>query len=265
MTVAEEIVARRSARAYNGEPLRAADAAALEDFIASTAPPWGVTAHIELVHADLGGEPHKLGTYGVTRGARDFMGLAYREGSLAAVGAAYWFEQVILHCTGLGLATCWLAGFTPSSFLDTVTLGDGEKVQYASPVGYVGGTQPMFVRLGFFNPEKVHNTKKPFGTLFLHDDFATPLTEAEAGPLAEPLRLTRIAPSAKNVQPYRVVVAGGQAHFYTPPSRFGPTDVGIALAHFDLSRRELAIPGRLEVLDDHRTYPGFDYVMSWTA
>ncbi len=263
MTIVEQMLARRSVRSYTGEPLRAEDLTAVTAFIDSTTAPWGVQARIEVVHAEADSQPRKLGTYGSVRGSRDFLGLVYQEGRLAAEGAAYWFEQVILHCTGLGLGTVWLAGFRRGSFSGAVELGDGEKVQYASPVGYASDQKSPMERLGLINSDQLHRNKKPFGTLFLHDDFTTPLTEDEAGDLAEPLRMTRLAPSASNRQPYRVVVTDGQAHFHTPSTRLGHTDVGIALAHFDLTAQELGVPGELRVLDERRIYPGFDYVMSW--
>ena len=265
MTIVEQILKRRSVRAYTGEPLQAADLSAIKTFIDSTQPPWGVQARIAIVHSEPDSNPRKLGSYGTVRGACDFMGLVYKDGPLAIEASAYWFEQVVLHCTGLGLGTVWLAGFTSSSFLDAVSGADGEKVRYASPVGYAGGSKSMMERLGIVNSDRLHNNKKPFGTLFLHEDFATPLTEAEAGPLVEPLRMTRLTPSASNRQPYRVVVTGGVAHFYTPHSRLAHTDVGIALAHFDLTAKELGIAGELKVLNDYRSYPGFDYVMSWIS
>jgi nitroreductase len=264
-SIRELIQARRSTRAYVGQPLRDEHVAAITEYIASTRAPWGVQARIEVLHAELGDLPRKLGTYGAIKGAHDFMGLVWRDGPLVAQGAGYWFEQVILFCTGLGVATCWLAGFTPSSFLDSIRLGAGEKVRYASPLGYRGGSKSLAERVGVINSDRLHLTKQPFGTLFRQVDGLTGLTEEQAGDLAEPLRMTRLAPSARNAQPYRVLVADGRADFYIQPTRFAPTDIGIALAHFDLTCQELGLPGGLSVQDDHPRLAGHDYVMSWTS
>ncbi|MDR0416739.1 MAG: hypothetical protein LBH76_05395, partial [Propionibacteriaceae bacterium] len=254
-------------RAYTGEPLRPEHLADLTGFIATTEPPFGVEAQIALVHADLGAAPQKLGSYGMVKNARDFMGLVYADGPLAAAGAAYWFEQAVLRCTALGVGTCWLAGFTHGSFSRQLTLAAGEKLRIASPLGYPGGPKPLAQRLGLFDPDKLHRNKKPFEKLVLRPDFATPVTAAEAGPLAEPLELTRLAPSAQNLQPYTLILDAGAVHFYAHRSQFSEIDTGIALAHFDLSAAALGLAGALAVLDappaDPRPGPGAAYVMSW--
>ncbi|MDR1791553.1 MAG: nitroreductase family protein [Propionibacteriaceae bacterium] len=262
MNIVEAIQARRSTRAYDNAPLTAEDHDAVAQFIAQTAPPFGVQARVELIHHDFGMERQKLGSYGSVKGACDFMGLIHRPGPLAAEGAAYWFEQVVLHCTSLGLGTCWLAGFTHSSFSKHVTLEADEKLAYASPVGYVGGVKPLFERLKLFDSEKAHITKKPFETLFLRPD-GSGLTAAEAGRYAEPLELTRIAPSAKNQQPFRVMLDGERLHFYAMDGLFAHTDLGIAMCHFEQSARFLGIEGGFEVLPDAPGGPDLEYVISW--
>ncbi|MDR1426485.1 MAG: hypothetical protein LBJ08_01825 [Bifidobacteriaceae bacterium] len=263
MDLTEAMTARRSVRAYTGEPLRAEDLASIRQFIAATRAPFGVRARIELVHQDFGTAPRKLGSYGTVKNARDFMGLIYEPGPLAEIGAAYWFEQAVLHCTAIGLGTCWLAGFTHRSFAGNVVLIGQEKLRIASPVGYAGGTGPMLQRLRLFDADRLHTNKKPFEELFFHPDFVTPLTPSEAADLAEPLRMARIAPSAKNRQPYRAVLDGNDCHFYTAPGTFADLDIGIALAHFALTCSELRIEGQLERVASAPVGAGLSYAMTW--
>lgn len=250
-------------RAFTGEPLCREHVAAVRSFIASTRPPFGVEASAALVHADADSVPRKLGSYGSVAGARDFMGLAYADGPLADVAAAHWFERIVLYCTSLGLGTIWLAGFTRSSFLGQLDVG-GARVRYACPVGYPGGGKPLVERLTTFDSARMHARKQPFGVLFLQPDFETPLTPEAAGAYARPLELARLAPSAKNQQQFRVVVDGSACHFFALPSRFGRTDLGIALSHFDVACGELDVPGRLDVVDAP-TRAGFEYGASWVA
>ena len=59
------------------------------------------------------------------------------------------------------------------------------------------------------------------------------------------LEAVRLAPSAANKQPWRVVVEGNRAHFFekrsigeSPLGDVQKVDMGIALAHFDLVAAE---------------------------
>jgi nitroreductase len=65
--------------------------------------------------------------------------------------------------------------------------------------------------------------------------------------------MVRLAPSAVNSQPWRVVMDGRSFHFYAAPTRyyiFGKSDflrsndLGIAMAHFALACRELGLDGK---------------------
>ncbi|MDR0435685.1 MAG: hypothetical protein LBH11_02800 [Propionibacteriaceae bacterium] len=264
MSIVAAIQARRSIRAYDGQPLSAEHVASLQEFIAATRPPFDVSASIVLVHNDEGAETQRrLGAYGTIKGARDFLGLGYAAGPLTDLGAAYWFEQVVLHCTALGLGTCWLAGFTRGSFLGA-TFSEGHAVRFASPVGIAGGSRPLIERLGLYNSDKVHANKKPFGKLFVRPDFTTPLTEADAGELALPLEMARLSPSARNLQPYRFCVVDGVVHCYVMKGYCPKVDLGIALAHLGLTCAEIGIAGEFRVLDDAPVGPnGLEYVISW--
>ncbi|MDR1078812.1 MAG: nitroreductase family protein [Propionibacteriaceae bacterium] len=262
MDILEAMRQRRSTRAFDGRPLSAEHHAALAAFIASTSPPFGVSARIELIQADLGSERVRLGSYGSVRGARDFMGLVHRDGPLAREGSAYWFEQVVLYCTSLGLGTVWLAGFTRSSFSRHVSLAPGESLNIACPVGYPGGRKPLPERLHLMSSDKLHTTKKPFAELFLGPDFSG-LTPDAAGDLELPLQLTRLAPSAINLQPYRVVVTPEACHFHIVPNQHAHTDLGIALCHFEQTCLHQGIAGGYSVLSDIPSPPKTEYVISF--
>ncbi|MDR1767053.1 MAG: hypothetical protein LBR32_01230 [Propionibacteriaceae bacterium] len=270
MDILEAIRLRHSTRAFDGRPLTEADHKSIASFIEATAPPFGVHARIELIQADFGDERVKLGTYGSVKGARDFMGLIYGEGPLVQEGSAYWLEQVVLHCTSIGVGSIWLAGFTHSSFAKHVKLAPAETLGYACPVGYEGGQRPLAERIGLWNSKKLHAAKKPFETLFL-DAEGQPLTPQAAGDWELPLQMTRIAPSAKNLQPYRVVVTPTACHFLIQPSMgipsgpgwFSHIDVGIAMCHFEQTCLHQGIAGSFQVLDDAPTVPDRQYVISY--
>ena len=103
----------------------------------------------------------------------------------------------------------------------------------------------------------------PWESLFFDRMFGVPLTPKCAGRFAEVLELVRLAPSASNKQPWRLVKDDRTWHFYlerTPgyPGSFVTkllgtrnsafpdiqrVDMGIAICHFDLALREMGLAG----------------------
>jgi nitroreductase len=255
---------RKSIRTYTGEPLSREHADRITNYIAGLKAPFGAHVRIELIHTNTDTKPIKLGTYGFIGGASDFLALIFEEGLLAEQSAAYLFEQVILFCTELGLGTCWLGGaFSRKDFGSQLNLKANEKLRIVSPVGYISDKK-RFSEI-FTNAKKKHLSRKPFSSLFFHHDFNTPLTEDVAGIYQQPLEMVRIAPSANNQQPWRVVLDKDILHFYQHFSMIGFTaiDLGIALCHFEQTCRELNIAGKLEVLENIPETKGDKYCISW--
>ena len=267
MSIIETIRRRRSVRSYTGEPLSCEHAERLVEYITGLQAPFGVKARILLIRSLTGdSKPVKLGTYGWIGGAKDFLALIYQDGPSAEVGAAWLFERVILYCTGLGIGTCWLGGsFSRKDFGRQVTLAAGEKLRIVSPVGYASDRR-RFVETYLVGAEKNHRTRKPFEANFFHRDFSTPLRRAEAGTYALPLEMVRLAPSANNTQPWRVILDGQALHFYRTFSYgFSAIDMGIALCHFGETCRETGIAGRFEVSADAPSAKNTSckYTISW--
>jgi nitroreductase len=268
MKITEAIMARRSVRTYNGRALDEAVAHSITDFIAGLQAPFGAGCRIELVRTAATAEPVRLGTYGAIRGASDYLALIVRgDGPLDETGAAYAFEQVVLHCTSLGLGTCWLAGFFDrGGFKKQLSPGPGERLRSVSPVGYAA--EKPHRSISTLASGGKPTTRKPFGEIFFDASFGTPLTEKAAGIYALPLEMVRRAPSANNKQSWRVVLArDGALHFYQTPSMgYERLDGGIALCHFEQTCREAGIAGRYEVLPDAPQAPKGQkslYVTSW--
>jgi hypothetical protein len=182
----------------------------------------------------------------------------------AETAAAYLFEQAILYCTDLGLGTCWLGGsFSRSDFKKQINLSPTEKLRIVSPVGYAGDRK-RFLEKYIVNAEKKHASRKPFGELFFDKDFNTPLAETDAGLFLTPLEMVRLAPSANNMQEWRVLLEDRALHFYKKPYlQYDTIDMGIALCHFELTCKELGIGGKYQVLDDFPANDKLKYVISY--
>ena len=266
-SIIEQIKNRRSVRSYTGEPLSGEHKQLILNYIASLQAPFGVKARINLIHTNTDNGKVKLGTYGFVGGASDFLTLVYEESPLADEGSAYLFEQVVLFCTELGLGTCWLGGsFSRKNFGNQLVLQPNEKLRIVSPVGYTSDKKRLWETIS--GSDKNHASRKPFGTYFFDNDFSQPLSEEKAGDFRIPLEMVRIAPSANNSQPWRIVLQKDTVHFYYRPAMggFSAIDLGIAICHFEQTCRELSISGEFEVLNASiipLAPKDCQYVISW--
>ncbi len=218
-----------------------------------------------------------LGTYGVIRHPAGFVVGAVRESTTMYEDLGYLMEGIVLAATNLGLGTCWLGGtFTHSRFADRIQSQPGEMVPVAVSVGYVAEAPALVDRIirGRARP----NHRLPGERLFFDQRFGHPLSQEASEPYATPLEMVRLAPSASNRQPWRIVRAEGTWHFFvqrTPgypswvaapfvPGDLQRIDLGIAMCHWALSAAELGLPGRWERAAPDIPLPdGAEYIATW--
>ncbi len=261
MAVTDIIRERKSVRSYSGVPLDVEHIADIKEYVSGLPQPLGGRARVETVSRDVGSGGVKLGTYGMISGASDFLVLIYEDGPMAAENAGYLFERVILYCTEKGLGTCWLGGtFKKSGFTAHVEVVDNELLRIVSPVGYPAsgtGFRDRIIRAGVGS-----DRRKPFGELFFDRVSGKPLERG--GPYDTPLEMVRLAPSANNSQPWRIMVDETGAHFcFLQKSRLTDIDMGIAMSHFELACREAGIAGKYEIVTDVTVPAGMNYLASW--
>ncbi len=101
------------------------------------------------------------------------------------------------------------------------------------------------------------------------------MTQQKGGSYATPLEMVRLAPSATNQQPWRVVKQGNMYRFYEThganisdgEAKIKQVDLGIALSHFHQTDLELGLSGRFEKLPQNGIPAPKDtwYWMSWVA
>lgn len=111
----------------------------------------------------------------------------------------------------------------------------------------------------------------PFGELFFDGSFGKALGEGEALDFVPSLKMVQLAPSAANKQPWRAVVDGSKVHFYEAStmkeSLLGDVqkvDIGIALAHFEMSMEEEGYAGRFVFEDPGLEAPaGVKYIVTY--
>lgn len=260
----DAINVRKSVRSYSRRQLEEDTVDNILRFAASLEQPIaGCRARVELVHReDNDADSEKLGTYGVITGCNDYMALIYEEGEYADVNAGWFFEEVLLYCTSIGLATCWLGGtFKKSSFLSRMTLASGEVLAAVSPVGYAADRPKLRDRLMRMG---VHGNRRiDFDRLFFYGEACERIPDGN--PYRQALENMRKAPSSRNSQPWRAVVDGATVRFYhvDGASAFMMLDMGIGLAHFTLTCRAEGLLGAMMVEEDVPLHEGWTYLASW--
>ena len=257
--VEETIRRRKSIRSYENRPLSQADRTAIRacmEELCREETPFPAQMQMCLLETKAGSGTEKLGTYGVIRGANTFIGIAVEDTEAAMEAVGYTFEKLVLTATAMGLGTCWLAGtFNREQFAGAMNLQEGQIFPIVSPIGYIAEKNTLVNTL--FRTVGRSDQRKPWPELFFENDFTTALTEASAGDYAFPLEMLRLAPSAANRQPWRVVLRDDAFHFYrqaNPKAKYSydlqRLDVGIGACHFHLAAADRGLAGSFAKLSE---------------
>jgi nitroreductase len=231
------------------------------DEINASEGPFCTKVRISLVQKNDANKEVKLGTYGVIKGANYYLVAVCKKGDYDFENLGFLFEKVILYCTSLGLGTVWLGGtFNKGNFAKAVKLKEDELLPIVSPVGVEGGKKSI---LGALFSKNNGPKRKDFSQIFFNEKFDTSLTYEEAKEYGEVLEMVRLAPSAVNKQPWRILKEGNNYHFYSEgKSEMSRIDMGIGMCHFYLSAKEKGLKGEIKVLSD-KSQDKYKYVASW--
>jgi len=278
MTIIETIKTRKSCRTYSNKPIEPGKISELRQFLASNKEaPFG--SNVRFLLLDFNeleiSELKNLTTYGVIKGARQFIVGTVEKQTKAMEDYGYCMERNILMATSLGLGTCWLGGtFKRSGFAGKINLGESELLPVISPVGYSSDKRSAVDRM--FRFLAASDKRKPWHELFYLHDIDTFLDKENSDSFETPLECVRMAPSASNKQPWRIIKDRDQNafHFYlkrTPgyenivkDIKLQNVDMGIAMYHFELTAKELGLKGDWNVNNPQIKSDGMEYIVSWT-
>jgi len=219
-------------------------------------------------------EKKKLGTYGLIKGAQEFIVGAIEKSDFYKENYGYILEAIILGATDMNLGTCWLGGtFNRSLFSTKIDCQKNEIVPAITPIGYT--TEIRRSKEKAIRAFVKANSRFPWSKIFFENTFSTALPRERTGRYETLLEMVRLAPSAGNKQPWRVLKEKDRDnfHFYVKSSQgsklgayntFINIDIGIAICHFDLIAKEVGIKGAWEFLSpDIDTPEGLKYIISW--
>ncbi len=283
-SITEIIRQRFSCRSYLKTPISAEKRQKLQDFIAKRpGGPFGGQPRFHLVAADRQ-DSHALkdlGTYGFIQSATGYLIGTLDSGEKNLEDFGYQMEAIILFATSLDLGTCWLGGsFTRSSFARKIDAADDALIPAVTSVGEIANLEEA--RNGLLRRQIHADRRLPWERLFFNQNFGVPLAQKEAEDYAVPLVMLRIGPSASNKQPWRVVKDGNTWHFFLQRSQgyregiltrflnvadLQRLDMGIAMCHFELTARELGLPGKWVDKEPALIKPDdlTEYTVSWVG
>ncbi|NLX63189.1 MAG: nitroreductase [Clostridiaceae bacterium] len=252
MDIKQAITQRRSVRTYKDEPISQELREKLKSYIADVPSPFNPRTRFVMLDTDEISGRIKLGTYGVINGAKTFICGISEKAFRYEENLGYAFERIILYATSLGLGTCWLGGtFNRANFAKAAELKGNEVIPVVSPVGYPKEKRNLIDSVLVKSAGSVN--RKDWSELFFDGNFENPLKRETDHKIAEALDMVRLAPSASNKQPWRIVKSGQLYHFFlsrTPGYKtllgfdIQRLDIGIAMCHFEMMIQELGLKGK---------------------
>lgn len=276
-SIKELISRRRSWRSYGEQELEVEKRDLLANFYNSLETPfWGNRPRFHLVDVGSPGKGRIPGTYGMIKGAGSFLVGAMERGHRDMEDFGYLFEKIILFATELNLATCWIGvTFARGPLADKINLTPQETIPCVSPLGYSAKRRSI--------SDTVTRTtlgatkRKPWKDIFFNTAWDTPLDKQSAGDYEIPLEMLRLAPSATNKQPWRIVKDKENYHFFlqraagydkmTSAADLQCIDMGIAMCHFEMTAKEQNLSGGW-IETDTWSVPlpkKCEYIVSWQA
>lgn len=264
--IKEIIRKRKSVRTFNGKPLSDEDRKKLTEYLKELENPFGIPVEFRFLDA----KEHKLSSP-VIVGTDCYIAAKVNTCPLFEVAYGYSFEKFCLYAESLGLGTVMLGGtLSRKTFEKAMELADNEVMPIASPVGYPADKKS--VREKLMRAAIKADERQPFEKLFFENSFAQSLTPECAKQFKDALEMVRLAPSAVNKQPWRAVVCGDTVHFFKKKSKGMSTDlfdiqkidIGIALAHFDLTMQESGINGKFIIKEPNfKIDDSTEYIISY--
>jgi nitroreductase len=264
--VIETIQQRFSCRMYQREPISQENGSRLQATAQDLKKgPLGSPLRFMLVAAAAqdASSLRGLGTYGTIKDPAGFLLGVVGKGEKNLEDFGYGLQSLILLATELGLGTCWLGGFfAKSAFARKINPAVDEILPAVVSTGY---PQEDSRKRDWMRKASNGDMRLPWESLFFNGQFDRPLEKSDAADYALPLEMVRLAPSASNKQPWRIILQEDRLHFYlrrTPGYGKGSfsfwlldlpdlqrVDMGIAMCHFELTANAVGLKGRWVIQD----------------
>lgn len=237
--ILEIIRSRRSVRTFVKEPVDAEKLDTLKAYAASLANPWNIP--VEFVFMDA--KQYKLSSP-VLSGEPVYIAAKVGKIENGELAVGYEFEELILKACSLNLGTVWIGGTMKRELFEKACeKKEDERIPCISPLGTPAkmSFKESMMRKGVKADTRMKNEQ-----LFFNQDMNHALSVNDEA-IKDALEAVRLAPSAVNKQPWRIIFKDGLYHFYECKSGgyeseavgdMQKIDLGIALCHFELVLKE---------------------------
>lgn len=186
-----------------------------------------------------------IGSYGLVQNAPHLLvGVLPTDNDRARIDLGFVLEHVVLEATRLGLGTCWITGtYNAQEAGDAVGLAPGEVAAAICTLGY-----PTEEGYGRFHTRIIRrlaggHRRKPLPDVVFGQRWDEPWSPEDADPdLVSVLEHVRLAPSAKNAQPWRFIVEAERITLAMVNRRF--IDAGIVMSHVALASAAVSCGGQ---------------------
>jgi nitroreductase len=239
----DSIKTRKSIRTYTGEKLSVSDKNLILDYINHVENRFSFHENqirIQLIEVDER-TSNKIGTYGIIKNSPAFLVVSCKNDRDSLFDCGYVVERMALYLAQNGLGTCWLGGtFHRAKLVEKVSLLPDEIIPIILPVGY--GEKKRSLSDKMIRSLAKGDSRLAFDELFFYENFMQKITNPD---LRGKFELVRLAPSASNKQPWRILMEeNGHAHFYLKrTSKYAGSlgydiqwlDMGISAAHYEIT------------------------------
>lgn len=260
----EIIKGRKSVRTYNGEQLSEEHRKLLEEYMKGITNPFDIPVEFVLMDAKEYGLSSP-----VLSGEKLYVAGKVEKKSYADVAYGFAFEKLVLYAWSLGIGTVWIGGTMKRElFENAVGLKPGEMMPCVSPLGYPADKKSLketMMRKGVGA-----DSRMPAEKLFFQKSWGRAL--APEDDMKDILEMVRLAPSAVNKQPWRILLLDGVYHFYEKKDKgyvndstgdLQKIDIGIALCHFTMGVEAQGKQWTILVSDPGIDIPGdVEYIAS---
>ena len=181
----------------------------------------------------------------------------------------YEYETLALYLESIGLGTTCMAGTLPRpKFESAINLSDDEMMPCVTPIGYP--SEKMSLKEKIMRKGLKADSRLDFDSLFYSKDF-NKLDDLELNKYKDILELVRIAPSAVNKQPWRLIIDNNKIYFYKYSKKELMTkdgidiknvDIGIALNHFIEGLSSKNMKYELEFSNPNINKEDFEYIVT---
>ena len=250
-------------RTFDGNTLSDTHRKLIEDYIKDIPNPFGIPVEFVLLDAKEYGLSSP-----VLAGEDLYVAGMVDKKPYADVAYGYSFEKLVIYAWSLGTGTVWIGGTMKRELFEKAAgLKDGRMMPCVSPLGYPAkkSLKEVMMRKGVGADSRISADK-----LFFDGEWDRALTPA--ADVCDALEAVRLAPSAVNKQPWRIVFKDGAYHFYEKKDRgydrentgdLQKIDVGIALCHFVMSLEDAGRTCEVSVCDPGIATPeGVEYIAS---